>query len=99
MHITMYKVDDQQGPIYHTAQGILSIFCDNLYEKKIWKRMNVCITESLWDISETNRTLPINYNPIKILKILIFFSHKSPNLVSRGKKWKQWETSLSWAPK
>ena len=38
MHITMYKADDHQGPIYHTAQGILSIFCDNLYEKKPEKK-------------------------------------------------------------
>ena len=33
-HTTIYKIDNQKGPtVYH--RELYSIFCDNLYEKRI----------------------------------------------------------------
>lgn len=44
---------------------------DNLYEKGIWKRMNICVcrTESLCCALETNRTLLIKYAPMYNTKL------------------------------
>ena len=57
-HTAVYKMDNQQG---HTVQHgeLYSIFCDNPYEKKNLKGMNICIciTESLGYTPETNTTL------------------------------------------
>lgn len=40
--------------LYSTENSMQSIFCDNLYGKRIWKRMDVCIcvTESLCRTAE-----------------------------------------------
>ena len=44
------------------------IFCDNLYEKRIWKRidMGICITESLCCTAEMITTLEINSSSIQL---------------------------------
>ena len=50
-------IDNQQRPtVYH--KELYSVFCNNLYGKRICKRMNICIciTESLCCTSETNTT-------------------------------------------
>ena len=53
-HITIYKTDNQQGPTVQRRE-LYSVFCDNLYEK----RMNICIriTKSLCCTPETKTTL------------------------------------------
>ena len=36
-HTTMHKIDNQQGPTVEHRE-LYSILCNNLYEKRIWKR-------------------------------------------------------------
>ena len=57
-HTTICKTDNQQGPTVQHRE-LYSIFCDNLYEKRILKRMNTCgrLIESLCCTPETNTTL------------------------------------------
>ena len=57
----IYITDNQQGSIIEHRQ-LYEYVCDNLYEKRIWKRMNtcICIAESLYRATETNTTLYIN---------------------------------------
>ena len=50
IHSSIYKIDNQQGPtVQH--RGLYSIFCDNLHEKRIHKRINtvysICIINSI----------------------------------------------------
>ena len=49
------KTDNQRG--LTIAQGPHSIFYNNLYGKRIQKRMDICITKSLCFKPETNTTL------------------------------------------
>ena len=57
-HTTICKIGNQQGPTVQDME-LYPIFFNNLYEKRIWKRMNICIciTESLCCTPETNTTL------------------------------------------
>ena len=55
-HSTIYKIDNQQRPTVEHRE-LYSIFWDNLYQKRILKRMDICITESLCCTPETNTTL------------------------------------------
>ena len=51
---TILKMDTQQGHnCYSTGKELCSIFFNNLHGKRIWKRLNICITESLCCTSET----------------------------------------------
>jgi len=52
----------------YISQGTRPVSCDNLCEKRIWKRMVMCayITESLCCIAEMITTLYINYTSIKL---------------------------------
>ena len=52
------KKDNQQGSTIEHRE-FYSIFCGNIYEKRIRKRINMCIyiTESLCYTPETNTTL------------------------------------------
>ena len=45
IHTTIHKVDNPQG---HTIQHreFYSILCNNLHERRIWKRMDICICRS-----------------------------------------------------
>ena len=52
----IYKIGNQQGPTVQHRE-LYSICCNNLYRKIIWKRVSVCVTESLC----CNTTLWINY--------------------------------------
>lgn len=53
-HTTIYKLDNQQGPtVQH--RGLFSIFCNNLWGKKIWKKEYM--PESLCCTPQTNTTL------------------------------------------
>ena len=65
INAAVYKMDKQQWPTVQHREPY-SIFCNNLYEKKIWKRLDicVCITESVCCTSETNTALWINYTPV-----------------------------------
>ena len=57
-HTLLYKLDNQQGPnVQH--RELYSIFCNDLYGKRIWKGIDVCvcITESLSCTFETNIAL------------------------------------------
>ena len=56
MHTTIYKIDNQKGPTVQHKE-LYPKFCNNLYEKRIWKRMDVCIAASLCYTPETNPTL------------------------------------------
>ena len=65
VHTVIFKIDNQQRPtVYH--RELCLIFCNNLNEKIIQKRVDtcICITESLWCTTETNTELLINYAPI-----------------------------------
>ena len=55
---TIYKIGNRQGPAAQHRE-IHSIFCDNLHEKRIQKRLSgsLRITESLCCTLETNPTL------------------------------------------
>ena len=55
-HTTIYKIDNQEGPTVQHRE-LYSVFCDNLYEKRILKRLSIRITESLCCTPETNTTL------------------------------------------
>ena len=52
------------------AQTTLPVFCDNLYGKRFWVRMDmyVCVTGSLCCSAEMITTLQINYTSIKLKK-------------------------------
>ena len=57
-HSIVYRMDGQQGPaVEHKV--LYSIFCDNLYGKRIWKQiaMDTCITESFYRTAK-------NYEPL-----------------------------------
>ena len=54
--ITICKIDITTHNLLWST-GSHSIFCNNLYGKRIWKRMDMWITESLSCVSETNATL------------------------------------------
>ena len=42
IHTTIYKIDKQQGPtVLH--RKLYSIYYNNLYRKRVWKRTNTCI--------------------------------------------------------
>ena len=58
IHTLLYMRDDQQKPTVQHKK-FYPIFWDNLYEKRILERMNicVCVTESLCCTPETNTTL------------------------------------------
>ena len=58
MHAVVDRMTGQQEPAVQQREFCL-IFCDNLYEKRIWKRVEVCtcITESLCGTEETITTL------------------------------------------
>ena len=45
----------------YIAQGTRTIFCNNLNGKKIWNKIDTCITDSLCCIPETNTILKIDY--------------------------------------
>ena len=77
VHTTIFQVDNQQGPtvqqglyssLYSTAQGTLLNILYNLHGKRIWKRIDICvsITESLCCTPETNTTLWNNSIVIKL---------------------------------
>ena len=65
IHTSIFKIDNQQRPTVQHRERC-SIFCNNLNQKRIWKRIDTCIhiTESLCCTHETNTTLLINYTPI-----------------------------------
>ena len=65
MYTTIYKIDSQQGPAAQHRE-IHSTLCNNLYGKQIFKRMDICITNSLCCTSETD-ILSTNY----ISKIIV----------------------------
>ena len=69
IHLTIIKLDDQQGPTVEQRK-LNSIFCNNLNGKRIWKRIDVCITKPFYCTSETITTLSVNYTPKwdKVLK-------------------------------
>ena len=50
VHSTKYKIDNQQGPTVQHRE-LYSILCDNLYEKRICKRINtvysICIINTV----------------------------------------------------
>ena len=57
-HNTIYKIDNQQRPtVYHRVT--YSILCNNLYGKRLWKGigMCICINDLLCCTPETNTTL------------------------------------------
>ena len=60
MYTIIYKIGNQAGPT-ELHRELYSIFCTNLYGKRIWKRMEIymCVykTESLCYTPETNTTL------------------------------------------
>ena len=58
IYITICKTDNQQGPPIQCRE-LYSIFCNNLYGKRIWKIMHICmyITESHCCTPNTTTTL------------------------------------------
>ena len=74
MHIPIYNIDNQQEP---TSQELYSVLCNNLYGKKIWKRMDtcICITESLCCTPETITTFLVNYIKKKKWTKVNLFAH------------------------
>ena len=68
------EIDQKLGVLHQLAKLWMQrkIFCDNLYEKRIWKRMNICIciTESLCCTSETNNIVNQLYSNNFFLKFL-----------------------------
>ena len=71
--IRSWNKPKQQGPSVQHRE-LYSIFSNNLYEKRIWKRIYMCKKESLCYIPKTNTTLKINY--ISILKIYKLYTCK-----------------------
>ena len=59
----MYKTDYQQE-LTEEHRELYSIFCNNLYGKRIWKRIDIYVTESLFWTPEANVRLLTNYTPI-----------------------------------
>ena len=63
IYTAVFKIDNQQGcTVQH--RELYSIFCNNLNGKRIWKSIDICITESLCYTSETKTTLYMNHTPI-----------------------------------
>ena len=58
MHAIVYGMDGQQGPAVE-HRDLYSTFCDNLYVKRTWKRMDmyICVNESLCRTAEIITTL------------------------------------------
>ena len=66
MYTVVNEMTGQWGPdIQH--RELCTIYCDNLYGKRIWKRIDlcICITEWLCCMAEIITTLYTNYTSIK----------------------------------
>ena len=65
VHTTMYKTDNKQGPtVLH--RKLYSRFCNNLYRKRTWKRMYICMCITITCCTpETNNTVNKLYSNTK----------------------------------
>ena len=51
-YTTVYKVDNKCDLLYGTGNS--TQYSDNPYEKRVWKSLNICVTEALCCTPETN---------------------------------------------
>ena len=55
MQTSIYRVDEPQGPTVE-HRDLCSISCDKPSWKRIWTRMDLCVTKSLGCTAERNVT-------------------------------------------